>query len=168
MAWLSGLTGKAENFLNSLDQTAAKVLHENNESKDDPEQPLSTTSHTPFLSQTSNVGEVTPSKSVPAKLYEYKSTDSAFQDFNPGSKPKTENVSKKKVDKDEALFEFLNSPEPTERRKSTPVNSTRHSRQSSSSSVISNKGSKSAEQPSSASTSGSSMVHVEMPGMERL
>lgn len=163
MAWLSGLTGKAENFLNSLDQTAAKVLHENNEGTEK-HRPTLTTSHTPFLSQAPNSGDISPSKSVPAKLYEYKSSESAFQDFSPSTKPKADSATKKKVDKDEALFEFLNSPEPTDRRKSTPVSSTRHSRQSSASSVISNKGGKTTDQPTSSSTSGSSMVHVEMPG----
>lgn len=162
MAWLSGLTGKAENFLNSLDQTAAKVLHE----KENTVSQIPSASHTPYLSQNPNPGDVSPSKSVPARLYEYKQDESAFQDFNTASKPKTEpSVPKKKVDKDEALFEFLNSPEPADRRKSTPASSTRHSRQSSSSSVISNKGGKPAEQPASSSTSGSSMVHVEVPGL---
>ena len=166
MAWLSGLTGKAETFLNSLDQTAAKVLHEpNDENGKQPVEGLTAASHTPFLSQAPSAGDITPSKSVPAKLYDYKSSESAFPDFSPTANPKAEPASKKKTDKDEALFEFLNSPEPADRRKSTPASSTRHSRQSSSSSVISNKGGKTTEQPASSSTSGSSMVHVEMPGI---
>lgn len=169
MAWLSGLTGKAENFLNSLDQTAAKVLHENEQG-----------GHSPNLSRKSVKTEqqtvpqqsgwapfITPEKSLPSQSAT-KSFDSKLgelpQDASLSTKPKTEPVTtKKKTDKDEALFEFLNSPEPTERRKSTPANSTRHSRQSSASSVISNKGGKN-DAPGSSSTSGSSMVHVEMPG----
>ncbi|KAL4239078.1 Golgin subfamily A member 5 [Mactra antiquata] len=168
MAWLSGLTGKAENFLNSLDQTAAKVLHEKDEQMTHSESlsgsvqsgkksglTLGSASHT----TQGKSSTLSSAQSVPAKLQDLKHEVSPS-----GQKQKPEQTAgKKKVDKDEALFEFLNSPEPTDRRKSTPVGSTRHSRQSSSSSVISNKGGKN-EAPGSSSTSGSSMVHVEMPG----
>lgn len=162
MAWLSGLTGKAESFLNSLDQTAAKVLHE----KEDQGLPVNTKptgianvqGHTPFLSQ--KASSITPAQSVPAKLHDYQEAETGLS-----AKSKSDASSvKKRVDKDEALFEFLNSPEPTERRKSTPASSQRHSRQSSSSSVISNKGGRGGDNGSSISTSGSSMVHVEMQG----
>ncbi|XP_052270868.1 golgin subfamily A member 5-like isoform X2 [Dreissena polymorpha] len=157
MAWLSGLTGKAESFLNSLDQTAAKVLHEKEDQaiNTKPTGIANIQGHTPFLSQKS----ITPTQSVPAKLHDYQEAETAKLKLDASSV-------KKKVDKDEALFEFLNSPEPTERRKSTPASSQRHSRQSSSSSVISNKGGRGGDNGSSISTSGSSMVHVEMPGTD--
>ena len=168
MAWLSGLTGKAENFLNSLDQTAAKVLHEQEAHTKQTEAVSSAAAssyvaeHTPYLSQK----PLTPSQSVPSKLFDYKKDDNTPDSSNssPKTKPDTQSA-KKKVDKDEALFEFLNSSDPVDRRKSTPANSARHSRQSSASSVISNKSSKVIDIPSSTSTSGSSMVHLEMPGV---
>ncbi|XP_052769352.1 golgin subfamily A member 5-like isoform X2 [Mya arenaria] len=171
MAWLSGITGKAENFLNSLDQTAAKVLHETpgqNQSKYPTAEtaPKDLTDHTPYLNQ--KPSSITPSQNVPSK-FEYKQEDqsaSANTDFIAQKAKSDPTATKKKMDKDEALFEFLNSPEPAERRKSTPASSTRHSRQSSASSVISNKGGRSENLPSSSSTSGSSMVHVEMPGTD--
>ncbi|OWF43826.1 golgin subfamily A member 5-like isoform X2 [Mizuhopecten yessoensis] len=77
---------------------------------------------------------------------------------------------KKKIDSDEALFDFLNSSDPVEatRKKSiTPISSARHSRQSSTSSTISSKGTKSTDAPPS--TSGSSIVHIDSagPGSER-
>lgn len=171
MAWLSGLTGKAENFLNSLDQTAAKVLQEEDELQHSPnlsssrtvphEQPATQPAiWAPYMSQ----GESVPASQTPSKLFEKKVVELSH-DANLVMKPKTDqSTMKKKTDKDEALFEFLNSPEPTDRRKGTAANSTRHSRQSSASSVISNKGGKNNDVPCSSSTSGSSMVHVEMPG----
>ncbi|CAG2191974.1 Golgin subfamily A member 5 [Mytilus edulis] len=69
---------------------------------------------------------------------------------------------RKKVDNDEALFDFLNSSEPldTSKKKVTPTSSARHSRHSSTSSVLSNKGGKITENPPS-SNSGSSIVHVD-------
>ena len=176
MAWLSGLTGKAESFLNSLDQKAAQALKENDTS-DNTYSPslsgVSASSVKPTLSdvnkgysssqsQTSSkkpLGHM--SQTVPSKLSEV--GDSWHETTSQSSKTKVE-PAKKKVDTDEALFEFLNSPEPAERRKSTPSNSTRHSRQSSASSVISNKGGRVQDPPTSSSTSGSSMVHVEMSG----
>lgn len=172
MAWLSGLTGKAENFLNSLDQTAAKVLHETDGTQH-------STQHSTNLSQRSaKTDQSVPQSSgwapflsqeipVPSSQSATKSHATEIQDTNvSATKSKAELAPvKKKSDKDEALFEFLNSPEPAEKRKSTPVSSTRHSRQSSSSSVISNKGGKNNDPPTSSSTSGSSMVHVEMPGI---
>ncbi|XP_060558224.1 golgin subfamily A member 5-like isoform X6 [Ruditapes philippinarum] len=168
MAWLSGLTGKAENFLNSLDQTAAKVLHENEEEGHSPNLSRKSVKTEQAVPQSSGWAPfISPEKSLPSQSAT-KSFDNKLrelpQDASLSTKPKSESVTtKKKTDKDEALFEFLNSPEPTERRKITPANSTRHSRQSSASSVISNKGGKN-DTPGSSSGSGSSMVHVEMPG----
>lgn len=72
---------------------------------------------------------------------------------------------KKKIDSDEALFDFLNSSDPVEsaRKKTTPISSARHSRQSSTSSTISSKGgAKSTDAPPS--TSGSSIVHIDSVG----
>ena len=178
MAWLSGLTGKAENFLNSLDQKAASVLTEEPDQtnpnlrssvvQSDPkairgsaQHELSGPSHTPFLSAQSK-----PSTLAVTKHPETKTPDTAAGSTTPVKAKTGDQAVKKKTDTDEALFEFLNSPaEATERKRSTPGNSTRHSRQSSASSVISNKGGRgSNDGQASSSTSGSSMVHVEMPG----
>lgn len=171
MSWLSELTGKAESLLNSLDQKAAQVLIQDNDHiaanprvpPDVRPGPL-TESHSPFLSPTKAVSspavQGVTSKSVEGRL------TGTVQEVNLSGTKST----KKKTDKDEALFEFLNNPEPTERtKKSTPVGSTKHSRQSSASSVISNKGGKNNDvqcSPStsgSSSNSGSSMVFVQVP-----
>ena len=180
MAWLSGLTGKAESFLNSLDQKAASVLtDESNQSNADlrstvtqsgPQalggsapHDLPDTSHTPFLSVQSK--QTALSQGAVAKHLDSKSGEAATGSTTPVRAKAGDQSVKKKADTDEALFEFLNSSEPTERKKSTPGNSTRHSRQSSASSVISNKGGRASNDgQASSSASGSSMVHVEMPG----
>ena len=176
MAWLSGLTGKAENFLNSLDQKAASVLTDDSDQtsqrsavvQSDPkavrgsvQHELPGASHTPYLSSQSK-----PSTLAVTKHADNKHSDTASGSTTPVKAKAGDQSVKKKTDTDEALFEFLNSPaEPNERKRSTPGNSTRHSRQSSSSSVISNKGGRgSNDGQASSSTSGSSMVHVEMPG----
>ena len=136
MAWLSGITGKAENFLNSLDQKAATALKENETSQSPSVSAESFTSTKPTLSdihkgqsglstQTSGkktLGHV--SQTVPTRLSEV--GDNWHETASLAPKTKVDQT-KKKVDTDEALFEFLNSPEPADRRKSTPVNSTRHS-----------------------------------------
>ena len=178
MAWLSGLTGKAENFLNSLDQKAASVLTEDHNetnpglrsslAQSEPQavggsaahHELPGTSHTPFLS-----AQIKPSTLSVTKYPESKAPDTTAGSLTPVKSKAGDQAVKKKSDTDAALFEFLNSSEPTERKRSTPGNSTRHSRQSSASSVISNKGGRgSNDGQASSSTSGSSMVHVEMPG----
>lgn len=182
MAWLSGLTGKAESLLNSLDQKAASVLSEDQKEAEaahrstvsQPGHPgsggsasyeLPVTSHTPFLSAQSKGG--TSSQGVITKQTDSKSGEAAAGSTTPVKTKAGDQALKKKTETDEALFEFLNSPEPTERKRSTPGNSTRHSRQSSASSVISNKGGRgSNDGQGSSSTSGSSMVHVEMPGSD--
>ena len=178
MAWLSGITGKAESFLNSLDQKAASVLTDEAQqaelgSQVNPSQSpalggsashvLTSSSHTPFLSAQSK--QATSSQGATTKNLDNKSSEVAGSSTPVKSKAGDQPVKKK--DTDEALFEFLNSSEPTERKKSTPGNSTRHSRQSSASSVISNKGGRASNDgQASSSASGSSMVHVEMPGTD--
>lgn len=183
MAWLSGLTGKAESFLNSIDQKAASVLVNDDSSESNSSlrstvtQPTSqtlgrshphelpVTSHTPFLSTQSKL--TTSSHGQVAKQPDTRTSEAATGSTSHIKTKAGDQTDKKKTDTDEALFEFLNSPEPSERKRSTPGNSTRHSRQSSASSVISNKGGRgSNEGPGSSSTSGSSMVHVEMPGTD--
>ncbi|KAL3873305.1 hypothetical protein ACJMK2_036441 [Sinanodonta woodiana] len=188
MSWLTSLTGKAEEYLNKLDQSAAHALKTSDEESKFQESrvPLSQPDYgrgalaiQSSKSQASTSGQtvsrqtsLTPSQSVPSKLHELK------QDVDPASswttipvRQSASNVSKsepkKKMDTDEALFEFLNSPDFTDSsKKKTQAGSARHSRQSSTSSVVSSRGNKTAEgsAPSSTSTSGSSMVHVELPG----
>ncbi|XP_063426720.1 golgin subfamily A member 5-like [Mytilus trossulus] len=171
MSWLSGITGKAEQLLNKLDQSAADALTTAETQSQDcsskynalnsvtldsssfVNKPLkqSTISKTPTVSDiesTSNKKVITSSIQTGTKTQLSTSTPQSW--------------TKKKVDNDEALFDFLNSSEPldTSKKKVTPTSSARHSRHSSSSSVLSNKGGKITENPPS-SNSGSSIVHVD-------
>ncbi|KAJ8308640.1 hypothetical protein KUTeg_013514 [Tegillarca granosa] len=212
MSWLSGITGKAEDFLNKLDNSAAQALnvsksesesytgtitgsiadHSSYKSTYSSHTGISGKSHSLPVSAKSNVGDPTSSfVSTPIKQKNVKSQVKATTTGTPGGSVQsqkssltpdvtTTKSSKNKLDTDEALFEFLNSSEPVDNSKvkTTPGNSARHSRQSSTSSNVSAKGTniKHVEPaisatstadnspPSTNSGSGSSMVHVEMPG----
>ena len=110
--------------------------------------------------------QATSSQGATTKHLDNKSSEVAGSSTPVTSKAGDQLVKKK--DADEALFEFLNSSEPTERKESTPGNSTRHSRQSSTLSVISNKGGRASNGgQASSSTSGSSMIHLQMAGTEK-
>ena len=179
MAWLSRIDGKTVSVLYSRDQKAASVLIDEAQeaelgSKVNPSEfPAlgGSTSHvatssspTPFLSAQNK--QATSSQGATTKHLDNKSSEVAGSSTPVTSKAGDQLVKKK--DTDEAQFEFLNSSEPTERKKSTPGKSTRHSRPSSASSVISNKGGRASNGgQASSSTSGLSMVHVEMPGTEQ-
>ncbi|KAK3093342.1 hypothetical protein FSP39_014263 [Pinctada imbricata] len=216
MSWLSNITGKAEEFLNKIDQSAAQALH-----KEEEEQRLNLS--LPLTREVTSLGSPPSSSrdhnvdraaySVPSKTTFKKDNSASSFVSTPikankaaplvGSsgvakqtgkvtvKPPADSVTKqasstgpqgagtqeqktssasapakKKLDTDEALFDFLNSSEPLEanKKKAAPppsvVDPPRHSRQSSTSSVVSNKGGKSnADTP--VSTSGSSIVHVD-------
>lgn len=211
MSWLSGITGKAEDFLNKLDNSAAQALnvtksegenytgtitgsiadHSSYKSTYSSHGGISSTGKSHSLSTKSNVGDPTSSfVSTPIKQKNVKSTTGTPGGSLQSQKsPLTSDVttttkssssSKNKLDTDEALFEFLNSSEPVDNSKvkTTPASSARHSRQSSTSSNVSSKGTniKPVEPaisststadnspPSTNSGSGSSMIHVEMPG----
>ena len=213
MSWLTNITGKAEQFLNKIDQSAAQALHKEEEERLNLSLPLTsdvTSLGSPAPSAKDRVQE-RAAYSVPSKLSAkkesnpplfastaIKSNNSQQSGVSGGSNTAKPNLksaksqsdtavkgvpqggnipeqkaspstgsAKKKLDTDEALFDFLNSSEPAEatKKKVVPVapppeSVSRHSRQSSTSSVISNKGGKSnADTP--VSTSGSSLVHVE-------
>ncbi|XP_022330942.2 golgin subfamily A member 5-like [Crassostrea virginica] len=202
MSWLSGLTGKAENFLNKLDQSAAQALHKSEEeARLNTSLPITSEIHSPPPSLSTRQLPQTGSQSVPAKSSrtggDFSSygvstpvkptklqTSAASKTTKPrGTEPPPKQTtpeapavsqevqSKKKIDNDAALFDFLNSPEPLEtkkaeahetKKKTTPASSAKHSRQSSTSSIVSSKGGKVVlESDTPVSTSGSSIVHIE-------
>lgn len=167
MSWITGITGKAEQLLNKLDQSAADALTltPTKEGPPPPETKISSESNVTVDSSSSFVSKpvkqtsltkpqrpsdiVTPSIKKPQTI------------VNPSSTTAQTGSAKKKLNTDEALFDFLNSNEPLDpsKKKVTPSSSARHSRQSSTSSIISNKGGKVPENPPS-SNSGS-IVHVD-------
>ena len=167
MSWITGITGKAEQLLNKLDQSAADALTltPTKEGPPPPETKISSESNVTVDSSSSFVSKpvkqtsltkpqrpsdiVTPSIKKPQTI------------VNPSSTTAQTGSAKKKLNTDEALFDFLNSSEPLDpsKKKVTPSSSARHSRQSSTSSIISNKGGKVPENPPS-SNSGS-IVHVD-------
>lgn len=201
MSWLSGLTGKAEDFLNKLDQSAAQALHKaEEEARLNASLPISSDIHSPPSSQSTRQLAQTGSQSVPAKssrpsgdfssygvstpvkptklqtsgptrTAKPKLTEAPGKQTTPETTASQDVPAKKKIDTDAALFDFLNSPEPVEvkkteppetKKKTTPASSARHSRQSSTSSIVSNKGGKVIQEiDTPVSTSGSSIVHIE-------
>ena len=164
-SWLSGLTGKAEDLLNLLDQSAAEAL-----TKDEAAKKAATAGSNYFVgpnavdrqgisweapSSMSNTSSIPllSSQSVPSNLSELSSSksdmnsslvstpikqSSKFQNITSQSPSRTN----KSKDSDDALFEFLNSIDTgNETRKKSPgpvPTSSKHSRQSSVSSTISN------------------------------
>lgn len=201
MSWLSGLTGKAEDFLNKLDQSAAQALHKaEEEARLNASLPISSDIHSPPSSQSTRQLAQTGSQSVPAKssrpsgdfssygvstpvkpsklqtsgptrTAKPKLTEAPGKQTTPETTASQDVPAKKKIDTDAALFDFLNSPEPVEvkkteppetKKKTTPASSAKHSRQSSTSSIVSNKGGKVIQEiDTPVSTSGSSIVHIE-------
>lgn len=201
MSWLSGLTGKAEDFLNKLDQSAAQALHKaEEEARLNASLPISSDIHSPPPSQSTRQLAQTGSQSLPAKssrtsgdfssygvstpvkptklqtsgptrTAKPKPTEAPVKQTTPETTTSQDVPAKKKIDTDAALFDFLNSPEPIEvkkaeppetKKKTTPASSARHSRQSSTSSIVSNKGGKVIQEiDTPVSTSGSSIVHIE-------
>ncbi|GFN97678.1 golgin subfamily a member 5 [Plakobranchus ocellatus] len=153
MSWFSAVTGKAEDFLNRLDKSAADALHSDEVREKLPPPPE------PTLIE-STVGTVenkplSPSQSVPARLHHLSGeTDQSSSLVSAPIRSSSKTVSKtagsapvKKKPSDDALFDFLNSKDTADgsNRLRTPVSSRHHSRQSSTSSVVSStsKGAKS-------------------------
>lgn len=160
MSWLSAVTGKAEDFLNRLDKSAADVLHtdeigrlsEKHHITPEPELKTSTPS-------AASVGSLTPSHSVPTHLHKFGDEVGAVPAFGTSSvkaslktqgPPPTVNITPaagtqtsgkifKKKNSDEALFDFLNSKDSSGNVKVRPTaeSSRHHSRQSSTSSIVS-------------------------------
>lgn len=173
MSWLSGITGKAEQLLNKLDQSAADALTTTETQSQEWPSKLNTQNRVTLdsssfvskpLKQSTTSKTVTLSDIGSASSKKIKLTAASVQSGTKTqlSTPTPQSGTKKKVDNDEALFDFLNSSEPldTSKKKVTPTSSARHSRHSSTSSVLSNKGGKITENPPS-SNSGSSIVHVD-------
>lgn len=195
------MTGKAEDFLNKLDQSAAQALHKaEEEARLNASLPISSDIHSPPPSQSTRQLAQTGSQSLPAKssrtsgdfssygvstpvkptklqtsgptrTAKPKPTEPPVKQTTPETTASQDVPAKKKIDTDAALFDFLNSPEPIEvkkteppetKKKTTPASSARHSRQSSTSSIVSNKGGKVIQEiDTPVSTSGSSIVHIE-------
>ncbi|XP_046351332.1 golgin subfamily A member 5-like isoform X1 [Haliotis rufescens] len=156
MSWLSAVTGKAEDFLNKLDQSAATTFHH----PDEPQTQITTPSTQQITvgGSKSSSQILSPSQSVPSRLKDLKGSVNPSSGFvsspvkqtpvKTAAPPKAAAASTsasdtkvKKKDSDEALFEFLNSKDPVESKKkaATPVSSHHHSRQSSTSSNVSHK-----------------------------
>ncbi|XP_064601011.1 golgin subfamily A member 5-like [Liolophura sinensis] len=181
MSWLSGITDKAGDFLNRLDQSAAEVFHND----DDVESKLPSQLGEAFASSTQSSAystpsgpqyqaSLTPSFSVPTDLNKLKqsqlspSTSVVSSPVPKVSAPaQTPSSSLKKNcevflpktsqnDTDDALFEFLNSKETVSNSKkksqTPPPSRRRNSHQRSGSSASSGKGSQ--EKPKSDVTGG--------------
>ena len=182
MSWMKGLTGGMEELLNKLDQSAAHALTNDEQefasglsgtetSLSQPAQkqknqtiPLS------FSEQDVDKSSSFVSKPIKTNLTSKKSPAAQRRSSGGVSAPATPTSAsvtpvKKSLD-DQALFDFLNSSEPTETNKKrvTP----KHSRQSSTSSIISNKNGNfktvEAAPSTSGSGSGSSIVHIDSIG----
>ncbi|XP_013084244.2 golgin subfamily A member 5-like isoform X1 [Biomphalaria glabrata] len=172
MSWLSAVTGKAEDFLNKLDRSAADVLHvDEPKAKVKPEQPPVQVINEPLLSPS-----LTPSQSVPARLNflkedtERSKTPSHTNTLASSPLQQAPGKNVKKKNSDEALFDFLNSKESLEasKKRRTPVSSQHHSRQSSTSSLVSatSKGTKlegTAVIGSDASTAFTPVTQIKLP-----
>ena len=183
-SWLSGLANKAEDMLNSVDKAAASSLSKTVTPSEDPYSkwtPKSSShqdppgpSPSPYLSQISRTTTVTSmnrsthhegaimtsSLSVPSNLNKL-SNDSAMTTMSRSMHAQSStkaSPSQSKRDKDEELFEFLNSPDSVDgnhgnKRKDKPASGVRasalssreHSRQSSTSSVSSQRSAKTPE-----------------------
>ncbi|GAB1609746.1 golgin subfamily A member 5-like [Argonauta hians] len=160
MSWLSGLTGKAEDFLNRIDQSAAEALTKEESSRAN--KPIinnyyanTNPSHSGTSWETPKVPSMWSSHSVPSNLNDMNSVNadvnssmvstplkhskkfsnlsSAAATTASSSSPTKTNTKK---DSDDALFEFLN--ETTKVSSGYTSSSNKHSRQSSLSSTISN------------------------------
>ncbi|KAL8610947.1 hypothetical protein ACOMHN_042564 [Nucella lapillus] len=148
MSWLTAVTGKAEDFLNKLDKSAADAFHADDEMAEGgsttQQPPLGKTAITSSRSlQSSGKPSSSTTAYIPTQLSDVARLGpvaSGTPTAKPGSKPSAAVVSKpvsgKKKDSDEALFDFLNSKEPDgSKKRVTPISSRHHSRQSSTSSL---------------------------------
>ncbi|XP_029642822.1 golgin subfamily A member 5 [Octopus sinensis] len=149
MSWLSDLTGKAEDFLNRIDQSAAEALTKDEVARAN--KPIansyyanSESGHSGNTWEAPKVPSLWSSHSVPSNLNDMNNSNTDLNSSmvstplkqskkfsNAVSSSPTRNSKKK--DSDDALFEFLN-----ETKKISSGSSNKHSRQSSMSSTISN------------------------------
>lgn len=171
MSWFSAVTGKAEDFLNRLDKSAADALHTDEKTLSQKSQ-LGAQSSTAFIPSDTSGSQalhsskpLSPSQSVPVNLHHFKEDVDKSSSYVGGpvnnasvktaKAPQSSSLSSgktvKKKDSDEALFDFLNSKDASDngKKRRTPISSRHHSRQSSTSSVVSSssKGPKSEPQP---------------------
>ena len=152
MSWFSAVTGKAEDLLNRLDKTAADALHAD-DIRDKPPPPPEPT----LIESTVAIESkpLSPSQSVPARLHHLSGeadvspslVNTPSRSLSRGPSKTTSAAPAKKKNSDDALFDFLNSKDNVDgnKRLRTPVSSRHHSRQSSTSSIVSStsKGAKS-------------------------
>lgn len=159
MSWFSAVTGKAEDFLNRLDKTAADALHSDDNPLSQKPQLGQHSSRAPILPDTSgpqalySSKPLSPSQSVPVNLHNFKEDVDKSSSYVSGpvnnaslktaKAPQSSSLSSgktaKKKDSDEALFDFLNSKDASDngKKRRTPISSRHHSRQSSTSSIVS-------------------------------
>ena len=160
MSWLAGIAGKAEELLNKVDQAAATSLNTDTVRTASGKN-VTTASNTPSFSNHSKTsssggqltgitGSISSSASVPSNLNKMNSPQDYLSQMStstlPSSKSTLKTVPSKTVinmkDKDDELFEFLNSSDSTSDTKKngngrpkTLLGSKQHSRQSSGSSA---------------------------------
>ncbi|RUS70161.1 hypothetical protein EGW08_022080 [Elysia chlorotica] len=153
MSWFSAVTGKAEDLLNRLDKTAADALLTDDVRDKPPPPPEPTLIESTIAPVESK--PLSPSHSVPARLHHLSGEPDASsalantpaRSLSRGPSKTISAVPVKKKSSDDALFDFLNSKDNGDgnKRLRTPVSSRHHSRQSSTSSLVSStsKGAKS-------------------------
>ena len=158
MSWLSGITGKAEDFLNRLDKSAGDVLHAEEAAGSSPSPLRESTIAEQSSYEQSYGARLGPSQSVPSKLHNMdesssfvsghvKSKAKASKAHNATSLSASNNSHKSLKDpgktkkEEDALFDFLNSSDSADssKKRRTPVSSRHHSRQSSTSSLAQEK-----------------------------
>ena len=167
MSWLTGLAGKAEELLNKVDQQAATALHNEDSAAPAPksgnhqsweshkDSSSGASGHSSYLSpaptQQAAMSSMTASKSVPSNLNRFDNGFNSRSRKSISSSPVPQNGSPaKKKDKDDELFEFLNSSTTVENKKpalavKTGITNGTHSRHSSTSSSASTKSGKTTE-----------------------
>ena len=148
MSWLSGITGKAEDFLNKLDKSAAEAFHIEEETgrpasitPSEQSTYLAPKTSSSSISTTPSLTSIVPSRIGPPANTSTPKVGSNAKTSNIGG-VKSSTAKKKDSLSDEALFDFLNSKEPAEgnKKRVTPISSRHHSRQSSTSSMRSGSG----------------------------
>ncbi len=172
MSWLAGIAGKAEELLNKVDQAAATSLHNESESEGRGRAPPPNLGgHSKSKSSggqlTGITGSISSSSSVPSNLNKINSSQDYLSQTSPAStlsklaKPSASRSTGNVRDRDDALFEFLNSTQSVSDTKKTTngktkplMNKQQHSRQSSGSSA----GSRDRKIPETGSQEDSSSV----------
>ena len=162
MSWLAGIAGKAEELLNKVDQAAATSLNTSSDGTSSPSgaRVTTTVNSNSFLNHSKSnssggqltgiTGSISSSASVPSNLNKMNSPQDYLSQMSTStlssSKSGIKSVPSKTVinmkDKDDELFEFLNSSESTSDSKKngngrpkTLLGNKQHSRHSSGSSA---------------------------------